>query len=70
VNSKRVYRIYVGEKLIVRRRRRRIGAQARVLLAAPVNQNETWAMDFLQDALASGRKFRTLSNRGCVHARG
>ena len=35
VNSKRVYRIYVEEKLMVRRRkrRRRICAQARVLLA-------------------------------------
>ena len=48
VNSKRVYRIYVEEKLIVRRRkrRRRICAQARVLLAAPVCNNETWTMDF------------------------
>jgi len=63
VNRKRVYRIYVEEKLIVRRRqrRRRICAQARGLLAAPVGKNQTWTMDFLQDALASGRKLRTLS---------
>jgi putative transposase len=63
VNSKRVYRIYVEEKLMVRRRkrRRRMCAQARVLLAAPMRANETWTMDFLQDALASGRKLRTLS---------
>jgi putative transposase len=63
VNRKRVYRIYVEEKLMVRRRkrRRRICAQARVLLAAPMRANETWTMDFLQDALASGRKVRTLS---------
>lgn len=63
VNSKRVYRIYVEEKLIVRRRKRRwrICAQARVPLAAPVCNNETWTMDFLQDALASGRKVRTMS---------
>ena len=63
VNSKRVYRIYTEEKLMVRRRkrRRRICAKARVLLAAPVSKNETWTMDFLQDALASGRKVRTLS---------
>ena len=48
VNSKRVYRIYVEEKLMVRRRkrRRRICAQARVLLAAPAGANETWTMDF------------------------
>lgn len=63
VNSKRVYRIYVEEKLIVRKRkrRRRICAQARVLLAAPARKNETWTMDFLQDALATGRKVRTLA---------
>lgn len=63
VNSKRVYRIYVEEKLIVRRRkrRRRVRAQARVLLAAPTRPNETWTMDFLHDALANGRKLRTLS---------
>ena len=62
VNSKRVYRIYLEEKLIVRRRRRRrICAQARVLLAAPTRPNQTWTMDFLHDALANGRKLRTLS---------
>jgi hypothetical protein len=63
VNRQRVYRIYVEEKLMVRRRkrRRRICAQAWVLLAAPMRANETWTMDFLQDALASGRKVRTLS---------
>ena len=44
-----------------RKRRRRICAQARVLLAAPVRENETWTMDFLHDALAAGRKLRTLS---------
>jgi putative transposase len=61
VNSKRVYRIYVEEKLVVRRRRRRICAQARVLLSPPTRPNQTWTMDFLHDALASGRKLRTLS---------
>ena len=63
VNIKRVYRIYVEEKLVVRKRkrRRRICAEARVLLAAPVKKNETWTMDFLQDALANGRKLRTLT---------
>lgn len=63
VNSKRVYRIYVEEKLVVRRRRRRrrVCAQARVQLLPPAGLNETWTMDFLHDALASGRKLRTLS---------
>lgn len=63
MNSKRVYRIYVEEKLIVRRRKRRlrICAQAWVLLVAPARKNETWTMDFLHDALAFGCKVRTLS---------
>ena len=63
MNSKRVYRIYVEEKLVVRRRprRRRICVQTRVLLSPPSRPNETWTMDFLHDALASGRKLRTLS---------
>jgi putative transposase len=63
VNSKRVYRIYVEEKLMVRKRkcRRRLGAQARVLLAPPTRKNETWSMDLLQDALATGRKVRALA---------
>ena len=63
VNSKRVYRIYVEEKRMVRKRkrRRRLGAQARGLLAPPTRKNETWTMDFLQDALATGRKVRTLA---------
>jgi putative transposase len=54
VNIKRTYRIYVEEKLIVRRRnrRRRLCAQTRALLAAPVGKNETWTIDFLHDALA------------------
>jgi putative transposase len=58
-----VYRIHVEEKLMVRRRkrRRRICAQARVLLAAPARKNETWTMGFLHDALAFDRKVRTRS---------
>lgn len=63
VNVKRTYRIYVEEKLMVRRRkrRRRVSAQARVPLVRPTRPNQTWTMDFLHDALATGRKLRTLS---------
>lgn len=63
VNLKWVYGLYVDEKLIVRRkkRRRRICAQARMQLAAPTRPNQTWTMDFLHDALATGRKLRALS---------
>ena len=63
MNSKRVYRIYVEEKLVVRKRKRRwrVCAQARALPAAQALKNETWTMDFLQDSLATDRKVRTLA---------
>jgi len=64
VNHKRVYRLYVEEKLGLRRkrgRRRMPTTAARVPLKRPVSPDEVWTMDFTQDAFASGRKFRTLN---------
>jgi putative transposase len=62
VNHKRVYRLYVEEKLGLRRKRgRRRTTAARVPLKLPVRRDEVWTMDFTQDAFASGRKFRTLN---------
>ena len=64
VNHKRVYRLYMEEKLGLRRkrgRRRMPTTAARVPLKLPVRPDEVWTMDFTQDALASGRKFRTLN---------
>lgn len=64
VNHKRVYRLYVEEKLGLRRkrgRRRMPTTAARVPLKRPVCPDEVWTMDFTQDAFASGRKFRTLN---------
>jgi putative transposase len=64
VNHKRLYRLYVEEKLSLRRRkgRRRLPtAAARVPLKLPVRSDEVWTMDFTQDAFANGRKFRTLN---------
>ena len=62
VNPKRVYRLYREEGLAVRRRKRqRVAVAARTRRALPVRANEVWTMDFTQDALASGRKFRTLN---------
>jgi putative transposase len=61
VNHERVYRLYVEEKLGLRRkrgRRRMPTAAARVPLRLPVRPDEIWTMDFTQDALASGRRFR------------
>ena len=62
VNHKRVARLYRAEGLAVRQRTRK--SRARVLRGrppAPQKANEQWALDFLQDALASGRTIRLLS---------
>ena len=64
VNHKRVYRLYVEEKLGLRRKRgrRRIPtAAARVARKLPLRSDELWTMDFTQDAFATGRRFRTLN---------
>jgi len=64
VNHKRVYRLYVEEKLGLRRkrgRRRMPTAAARVPLKLPLRSDQVWTMDFTQDAFATGRRFRTLN---------
>ena len=59
VNHKKVYRVYREEGLAVRRRKRRkLAAGARIVLAAPTQSNQRWSMDFMGDSLATGRTFR------------
>ncbi len=60
VNHKKVLRLYREEGLAVTRRRRRIKrvATVRVPLPVPRGRTERWSMDFVSDALASGRPFR------------
>ena len=61
-NHKRIERIYLEEKLQVRRRRRkRVCREAREPLIQPSRPNQVWAMDFMSDALANGRKIRLLN---------
>jgi putative transposase len=61
VNHKRVYRLYRLQGLALRRRTRKRAAGLRVRpLAVPSRRNQRWSMDFLSDALASGRRFRVL----------
>lgn len=62
VNHKRVYRLYCAEGLrIGQRKRKRRAAMERVPLLAPTRVNQGWSMDFMADALARGRRFRTLN---------
>lgn len=61
VNEKRIYRLYREEGLMVRRlKRKRVARErsAEVLLSAP---NQEWALDFVSDALATGRGLRGLT---------
>ena len=62
INHKRVYRLYRLEGLAVRRRgRKRVARTARLAPVAAPQPGQHWAMDFMQDSLASGRPFRTLN---------
>ncbi len=61
VNVKCVYRLYREEGLMVRRlRRKRVTREilAESLLTGP---NQEWALDFVSDAVASGRALRALT---------
>ncbi|KPJ60865.1 MAG: hypothetical protein AMJ46_03930 [Latescibacteria bacterium DG_63] len=63
VNAKGVYRLYVQEGLVLRRKkpRRRRSVAHRVALPEPVGCNEVWSMDFVSDELSWGHRFRALT---------
>jgi putative transposase len=61
VNHKRIYRLYVEEKLSLRRKRGRKRSRVRQPLPEAVAANQVWSVDFMTDALSSGRRFRTLN---------
>lgn len=63
VNPKRVYRIYkeMGLQLRNKSPKRRVKAKLREDRADAVGSNDVWAMDFVHDQLATGRKLRILT---------
>ena len=63
VNPKRVYRLYKEMGLQLRNKvpKRRVKAKLRDDRKDPVQINETWAMDFVHDQLATGTKIRILT---------
>jgi putative transposase len=61
INRKRVYRLYRELGLVVRRRQRKRVAMPRTPLPRPTRPNQRWSMDFITDALANGRKFRSFT---------
>jgi putative transposase len=63
VNAKRVYRLYreMGLQLRNKTPRRRVKAKLRDDRKPATRSNEIWAMDFVHDQLATGRKLRVLT---------
>ncbi|UXH78369.1 IS3 family transposase [Roseateles amylovorans] len=61
-NHKRVWRVYCELGLNIRRRmNRRIPNREPVPLAAGSYVNQGWALDFMNDVLYDGRRFRTFN---------
>lgn len=61
VNLKRVYRLYCEAKLAVRRLKRKRLIRGVPLHSHLTGANQEWAIDFVSDALASGRGLRMLT---------
>lgn len=72
-NHKRIYRVYKAMRLNIRRAaKRRLPKRERVALHVPHLPDTVWSMDFMSDALACGRRFRTFNivddfNREALH---
>ena len=61
-NHKRVKRVYL--KLGMNRRKkvkRRVANPEKQILLQPLHPNITWSIDFMEDKLMNGRKFRTFN---------
>ncbi|ERX40425.1 hypothetical protein Q010_01172 [Pseudomonas aeruginosa 19660] len=62
INYKRIYRLYRAAGLMVKRRRRRHrGAVACECLSLPSAPNQVLSMDFVFDALSTGRRIKCLT---------
>lgn len=62
MNHKKLFRLYREEGLSVRKRggrKRALGTRSPMML--PDGSNQRWSLDFVSDALNSGRRFRVLT---------
>jgi putative transposase len=61
-NRKRVLRVYRMLNLKMRRKKkRRLPSRTKTTLEVPTVLNDTWSIDFMSDALTTGRRFRMLN---------
>ena len=61
-NHKRVYRVYTGLGLNLRKKlRKRLPCREAVALVQPLYANCCWSIDFMTDVLRDRRQFRTLN---------
>ena len=61
INHKRTERLYKEEGLSLRiRRRRKMSSLLRTEVPRPTHSNHIWSMDFMKDALSTGRKLKVL----------
>jgi len=66
VNVKRIHRLYRLEGLSVpQKRKKKWTCRLRTAPTAPLQANERWAMDFVSDALTTGRRIRMLTLVDC-----
>lgn len=72
MNHKRIYRIYCELKLNLKRKtKKHLPKRAEIKLMQPLKPNKCWSIDFMSDALITGKKFRTINviddfNRECL----
>lgn len=61
-NHKRVYRVYCAMQLNLRSKpKKRLAKREKIPLIQPDRLNVSWSMDFMSDALMTGKQFRTVN---------